>query len=266
METTADTFVPVPIPKLSTLRTAELLLRNPRMLLSRIHEGGEAARELPMQLVLLAGLGFACYGLILGLAHSPLMGLLAGPKLVFVGLGSLAICLPALHVFGKLLGNRARLSQGVGESLTAVATTGMTLLALCPVLLAFLKLVESTQGRYQYTVLGAAALLGFACLRGIWILYLALRDERRPTVHLAAWTLIFGLVGVQCAWVARPFVGAPTPDDHVQFLRPLEGTAFDALYRAAPRAVGIMLSECTQPSSETLVADGREAALPESRS
>lgn len=219
------------------LHTAELLLRTPEKLLEQVHAGGAATRELPARLILLAAIGFGAYGFIVGLAHSPLQGLLAAPKLVFVALGSLVVCLPALHVYGRLLGSEARLDEAVGEALTAIATAGMTLLALCPVLLVFTRILAPTLGVYLYTVLGAAGLLAFACLRGILVLFRAMRRADRPAFHLLAWTLIFGLVGLQCAWLVRPFIGAPSASDRVVLTRPLERTAFDALQRTVAGAV-----------------------------
>ncbi|MGC4121645.1 MAG: hypothetical protein QM765_45115 [Myxococcales bacterium] len=219
------------------LQTAELLLRSPDQLLDKVHQGGAATRDLPARLILLSAIGFGAYGFIVGLAHSPLQGLLAAPKLVFVALGSLVICLPALHVYGRLLGSKARLDEAIGEALTAIATAGMTLLALCPVLLVFTRVIAPTLGVYLYTILGAAALLAFACLRGILVLYQAMRRGRRPAFHLFAWTAIFGLVGLQCAWLIRPFIGAPSDTKQLVLTRPLERTAFDALQRTAVKAV-----------------------------
>jgi hypothetical protein len=229
------------------LQTAELLLRSPAKLLERIHEGGEITRELPVQLVLLSAVGFGAYGFVVGLARSPLMGALAAPKLIFVALGSLVICLPALHVYGRLLGSRAGLREAIGEALTAIATAGMTLLALCPVLLVFTQVIAPTLGAYLYTVLGAATMLAFACLRGIWVLFGAMRRQSRPAWHLLAWATMFGLVGLQCAWLARPFIGAPSPDSQVVLLRPLERTAFDAVYRTASNAFETALSDRSAP-------------------
>lgn len=235
MEATLPAVAPAASPRL--LQTAELLLRSPEQLLERVHQGGPITRELPARLVLLSAVGFGAFGFIVGLARSPLMGVLAAPKLVFVALGSLVVCLPALHVYGRLLGSRARLDEAIGEALTAIATAGMTLLALCPVLLVFTRIIAPTLGVYLYTVLGAAALLAFACLRGIWVLFLAMRRGARPAFHLLAWTAIFGLVGLQCAWLARPFIGAPSVDPKLVVVRPLERTAFDALYKTAVSAV-----------------------------
>ncbi|HEY3445369.1 MAG TPA: hypothetical protein VGK67_03350 [Myxococcales bacterium] len=230
------------------LQTAELLLRTPDKLLDQVHEGGAATRELPARLILLSAIGFGAYGFIVGLARSPLQGLLAAPKLVFVALGSLVICLPALHVYGRLLGSKARLDEAVGEALTAIATAGMTLLALCPVLLVFTRIIAPTLGVYLYTILGAAALLAFACLRGIFVLFRAMRRGDRPAFHLLAWTALFGLVGLQCAWLVRPFIGAPSATPQALVLtRPLERTAFDALQRTASSAIETALSDRVAP-------------------
>ena len=87
------------------LTTVDLLLRRPLTLLERIREDGDDLRELPLHLTVIAVAGFAVFGFLLGLTHSPLWGLVAAPKLVLVGLGTAALCLPALYVYGRLLGN-----------------------------------------------------------------------------------------------------------------------------------------------------------------
>jgi hypothetical protein len=212
----------------SFLETAESLLREPEDLLERLNAEPEHQATLLLQLVLITALGFGAFGFVLGLDRSVWMALLAAPKLVFVGLGSLAICLPALHVYGRLLGSRSTALQTAGEGLTAMAVTGLTLLALCPVLLAFSHLTDGTRGGYFDVVLGACALASFAGLRGLILLYRASGEAGRPTQHLLAWAAILGLVGLQSAWLIRPIVGRPG-EEHLALLRPLERTAFVAL-------------------------------------
>ncbi len=227
-------------------QTVEMLLRNPRSLLAMIREGADDGRELTLQLIVLSALGFGAFGFVVGLTHSAWMGLLAAPKLIFVGLGSFVVCLPALYVYGRFLGNRSSVQAVVGEALTAIATAGMTLLALCPVLLVYQQLAARTLGGYLYSVIGAAVLISFACLRGISVLLSAFREAGRPVLHLFAWTLLFGLVGMQCAWIVRPFVGTPTGE--LTLLRPLERTAFDSVYRTTTSAIETAFSPRQAPS------------------
>jgi cytochrome bd-type quinol oxidase subunit 1 len=219
-----------PVPALpasaSILRTAELLLRNPVAVLAQVQAGGPELRELPLRLALCALAGFGLFGFLLGFTRSPLAGLAAAPKLMIVGLGSLAVCLPALHVYGRLLGARGSPLQSVCEALVALATTGLTLLGLCPVWLAFSNAVNHPPTGYFHVMLGSLAFLGLAALRGVWVLVRALRLQGRTVVHLLAWTALYGLVGIQMAWVVRPFVG--TPGSPVVAFRPLESSGLDA--------------------------------------
>jgi hypothetical protein len=213
-------------------RTAEVLLKHPSRLIASIDSGGERIRELPLQLTILAVIGFASFGLVLGLTHSAQVALVASPKLVLVGLGSLAVCLPALYVYGRLLGNDSTLLQVVCEALTALATTGLTLVALCPVWLAYLSLVNRPPYGYFYVMIGSVVFLSLAGLRGVWVLFRALCAANRAWMHLAAWAAIYGLVGLQGSWILRPFVGTPhdVPEGFVM-VRPLERTAFDSVHR-----------------------------------
>jgi hypothetical protein len=215
------------------LPTAEQLLRSPSTLMARIHGGREDLRPLPAQLAAISVIGFAAFGFLLGLTHSPLSGLLAAPKLVLVGLGSLAVCLPAFHVYGRLLGNDGTPLQVVCEALAALAATGLTLLALCPVWLAFARLTDTHPFGYFHLMAGCVAFLILAGLRGSLVLSRSLAKQKRKLAHLICWTLLYGLVGIQSAWVMRPFVGRPGPDEGTVVLRPLERSAFDAAVRLA---------------------------------
>ncbi|XXF78031.1 hypothetical protein P2318_34040 [Myxococcaceae bacterium GXIMD 01537] len=211
----------------SFLRTAEALLRHPSTVMDEVRAGGPGLRELPLRLTVVALAGFGAFGFLLGLTRSPLSGLVAAPKLMLVGLGSLAVCLPALHVYGRLLGARVTALQAVCEALVALATTGLTLLGLCPVWLAFCNAVNHPPTGYFHVMLGSIAFLGVAALRGVWVLVQGLRAQGRTVLHLAAWTAVYAMVGVQMAWVVRPFVGTPNGEGLV-LLRPLERSAFDA--------------------------------------
>ncbi len=218
--------IPALPPSASILRTAELLLRNPSAVLAQVQAGGPELRELPLRLTVCALAGFGVFGFLLGFTRSPLAGLAAAPKLMLVGLGSLAVCLPALHVYGRLLGARISALQAVCEALVALATTGLTLLGLAPVWLAFANTVNHPPTGYFHVMLGSLGFLGVAALRGVWVLVKGLRAQSRTVIHLLAWTALYGMVGVQMAWVVRPFVG--NPGSATVVIRPLESSAFDA--------------------------------------
>jgi hypothetical protein len=210
--------------------TLDLLLRNPSALLVRIHQGSDV-RDLPLHLTLIAAAGLGAFGLMLGLSRSILWGLVAAPKLVLVALGTVALCLPALYVCGRVVtGSDSRPLEVVCEVLVAMASAALTLFALCPVWLVFAGLVARPPWGYFHVMLGAVALLALAGARGAWILVRSLRSNGRPVLHLVAWTLLYGLVGIQAAWVARPFVGNPASRDANALFRPLEGSAFDATH------------------------------------
>jgi hypothetical protein len=222
----APPSVPALPPSASILRTAEILLRNPSAVLAQVQAGGPELRDLPLRLTVCALAGFGVFGFLLGFTRSPLTGLAAAPKLMLVGLGSLAVCLPALHVYGRLLGARISALQAVCEALVALATTGLTLLGLAPVWLAFANTVNHPPTGYFHIMLGSLGFLGVAALRGVWVLTKALRSQSRTVIHLLAWTALYGMVGVQMAWVVRPFVG--NPGSATVVIRPLESSAFDA--------------------------------------
>ncbi|SEK91527.1 hypothetical protein SAMN05444354_10359 [Stigmatella aurantiaca] len=252
---------PLALAPTGMLRTAELLLRNPSALIAQVQAGGPELRELPLRLAVCALAGFGAFGFLLGFTRSPLAGLAAAPKLMLVGLGSLAVCLPALHVYGRLLGARLSALQAVCEALVALGTTGLTLLGLCPVWLVFANTVNHPPTGYFHVMLGSLVFLGFAALRGIWVLVEALRLQGRTVLHLLAWTALYGMVGMQMAWVVRPFVG--TPGSPTVAFRPLESSAFDAattllrsnldsLDGGRPEPESLEFSTETSPAQESL--------------
>jgi hypothetical protein len=255
-ESPAPTLAPEPsapsVPALPAsagiLRTAELLLRSPSALLAQVQAGGPELRELPLRLAVCALVGFGAFGFLLGFTRSPLAGLAAAPKLMLVSLGSLAVCLPALHVYGRLLGARISALQAVCEALVALATTGLTLLGLCPVWLAFSNAVNHPPTGYFHVMLGSVGFLGVAALRGVWVLVKALRLQGRTVLHLLAWTALYGMVGVQMAWVVRPFVG--NPGSPTVAIRPLESSAFDAAGTLLRSNVDSLTGEWRPRSSE----------------
>ncbi|MGI5863917.1 MAG: hypothetical protein ACOX6T_17935 [Myxococcales bacterium] len=206
--------------------TTDTLLRAPERLLARVAEG-DRVEALPAQLVLIALSGFGLFGFVLGMTRSLLPGVVSSVKLGFVGLGALAVCIPALHVYGRILGSKASPQQTVCEALTALATTGMTLVAMTPIWLVFTYFTSS----YPLTMLGSIVALGLAGVRGMVVLMRAAKARGRRVAHLAVWTAIYGLVGLQLAWIVRPFVGAPDSHDELVLYRPLERTAFDAVSR-----------------------------------
>lgn len=206
---------------------AEALLRNPGSVVERLDLRSPERRRMALPLVALALVGFAAFGFVLGLTRDALTGLLSAPKLVLVGVGSLAISVPALHVYGRLLGSGSDALQSAGEALVALATTGLWLLGLCPVWLVFANLVDTPVTGYFKVMLGAIAFLALAAGRGLWVLISALRARGRTVLHLTAWTALYAMVGIQMAWVLRPFVGNPGAP-RGEWLRPIESSAFDA--------------------------------------
>jgi hypothetical protein len=64
----------------------------------------------------------------------------------------------------------------------------------------------------------------------------ALTTARRGTGLLQLWVVIYGLVGVQMAWILRPFVG--NPERPLSIFRPIGGSFFEGLMHALERFAG----------------------------
>ena len=144
---------------------------------------------------------------------------------------SWGVCLPALYILWAAKQREVGIAHCMSATAEAIATTGMTLLALCPVWLAYAHLVGGPPNAYFHVMLGAVAFLAFAGVRGTAVLLGALRLQKRAALHLAAWTLLYGMVGLQAAWMLRPFVGTPTDTSgKLALFRPLDRSAFDATW------------------------------------
>lgn len=144
--------------------------------------------------------------------------LISGAKVPLLLLVTYGLSLPSFFVLNTLLGLRADFPAVLTGLTSAQAVFTLVLLALAP-----------------YTVLGYASTAdhGSAVLFNGLIFAVAslaaqthLRRHYRPLIHreprhrtlLRLWLIVYVFVGIQTAWMLRPFVGHP--DLPVQFFRP----------------------------------------------
>ncbi len=150
---------------------------------------------------------------------------------------SFAVALPSFFVLNTLLGVR----EDFGEALRAVAgaqaTLTIVLASLAPLTLWF----YASTTNYDQAVLwnGLMFLIAAAAAQ------VALRRSYRPLIArnrrhrplMWAWGVCFAFVGIQAAWVLRPFIGKP--DEPVQFFRDsMWGNAYVEILEKILRAAG----------------------------
>lgn len=186
-------------------------------------------------LVLTTVLFSAAYGAILGLFQPGIQTLFAAAKLPVVVLGTALLCTPTFYVFNGILGSRFTFRQTLAAVLWLSGAVALVLVAFAPIAGFF---TVSTRGPGFLTFLHVAVFV-IAAGYGIRTLdtarrYLGHLDGTHTPIHggfLFLWFLILLFVGLQMAYVLRPFL-EPLPD-HRFFLG--ERGLFTESFGAGPR-------------------------------
>lgn len=207
--------------------------------------GGLSARRIAG---LMLGLGGA-YGFFMGwyaLRSQGAGGLLqlcaSTAKLPLLFAGTLAVTFPSLYVFGTLAGSEMDLRR----QMRAVSEWIVVMLAVAASLGPILGFFTLSTDSYAFIVLLNVLFLGIAGVSGVAALARRVRAtpsndglpvKARAGSVLVLWIVLFGLVGMQMAWVLRPFIGAP--DTPFALFRPTESNAFAAVLRTLGRLLGV---------------------------
>jgi hypothetical protein len=138
-------------------------------------------------------------------------------KVPFLIMTTFALSMPSFYVINTLLGLRNDFPRVIRALMTTQAGLTVILTSLSP-LTAFWYVSGSD---YQPAILFNGAMFAVASFGAQWML----RREYEPLIRrdpkhrwmLRAWIFIYVFVGVQMAWVLRPFVGDPRAP--VQFFR-----------------------------------------------
>lgn len=136
------------------------------------------------------------------------------PLLLFatfvVGFGS-------FFTLSTLLGLRDDLGEVVRALFATQAGVAVVLASLAP----FTGLWYASTGVYETAPLFNAGMFAIASFAGQWLLRAYYRPliqkNRRHRWMLWTWMITYAFIGIQMAWVLRPFVGSP--DLEVQFFR-----------------------------------------------
>ncbi len=119
------------------------------------------------------------------------------------------ICLPNFFVLNTILGLRDDFASACRAVFIAQATMAATLAALAPVTAAFYAL----DLRYSSAVVlsGCVFLIGALAAQTTLTRHYAplIAKDPRHRIALRTWIALYIFVGIQAAWVMRPYVGAP---------------------------------------------------------
>jgi len=134
----------------------------------------------------------------------------SGLKVPLLLLATFAISLPSFFVLNTLLGVRADFPEAVRALVSSQAGLTVVLAALAP----YTLLWYASSGSYQWAILFNGLMFAVATFAAQGLLRRCYRPlvARRPQHRwlLRLWLLLFAFVGVQMAWVLRPFVGDPS--------------------------------------------------------
>jgi hypothetical protein len=158
-------------------------------------------------------------------------------KVPFLLLATFAVSLPSFLVLNVLFGLRDDLGQVVRALAAAQAGVGIVLASFAPVTVFW----NISFNDYQIAVLYNAAIFAVASFAGQWLLrgYYRPLIARRPRHRqlMRAWLGVYAFVGIQMAWVLRPFVGDPLAA--VRFFREdAWGNAYVVVWRLIAGVLG----------------------------
>jgi hypothetical protein len=136
------------------------------------------------------------------------------PLLLFA---TFVLSLPSFFVTNTLLGLRGDFPRVIRALLSTQAGLTVILSALAP----FTAFWYASGSAYQPAILFNGLMFGVASFSAQWMLrrsYAPLLEANpRHRVMLRIWLVIYVFVGIQMAWVLRPFIGDPLAP--VQFFR-----------------------------------------------
>ncbi len=195
------TFQPMAEGK-SPVLLVEALLKYPGRIIHELQHNWRAA--LTCWLLILALLGMAMYGVVVGSFSGGTQMLIAPAKLALGTLLSVLICLPSLYIFACLGGIDARLRTVSGVLFAAVGLGALLLIGFAPVAWIFSQSTDSVAFMGTLHLILWAIGMSFG-LRLIEAMGRLLSGSARS--HMKLWGLIFVAVCLQMTTTLRPIVG-----------------------------------------------------------
>ena len=148
-----------------------------------------------------------------------------------------ALSLPSFFVLNTLFGLRGDFAVALRAVIATQAGLAVILASLAPLTVVWYLSSE----RYSAAIAFNGLLFAIASFSAQWIL----RDYYRPLIQknrrhrwmLRIWAVLYTFVGIQMAWVLRPFIG--DPNSRVQFFREETwGNAYLVVFQVVTRALG----------------------------
>lgn len=126
---------------------------------------------------------------------------------------TVAVALPSFFVLNSLLGLRDDFRQSVRGVIAAQAGMTIVLLSLAPLTLFVYSFLEPGRKNYQLAVMFNACAFGISSIAAQLLLHryyapLVARNPRHRKM-MTIWIVTYAFVGIQCAYILRPFIGDP---------------------------------------------------------
>jgi hypothetical protein len=217
----------------SVLALAGDVIRRPELLLA-VCEDDRTFQAIAPKLLLIAGVGLALFGCVVGSYRGGIQVLYAALKMpLLIGI-PLVVGLPAVRTFWAGAGASTTWRKVGLSGLVGAARIGVLASALGPLL----ALAYSVQLPYHLAVLLLAASLIAAGLPGLTVVSTAIGEATaHRTLARVCSLALMGLLAAQTGWILRPFVARPTAE--VAFLRPMEEDIFSALLASGASSIGL---------------------------
>jgi hypothetical protein len=199
-------------------------------------EDGYTAKKLARLGLMVAAFGIT-YGAVMGsfggvLGERFLQVVYSAVKVPLLLLGTFVLSLPSFFVVNTLFGLRSDFTHSLRALLATQAGLTIILASFAP----FTILWYASSSNYRGAILFNTLMFGCASFTAQWLLrrFYEPLIKRNPQhrLLLRAWLVIYAFVGIQMAWVLRPFIGYP--DAPTQFFRQ------DAWGNAYVRLAGIL--------------------------
>ena len=181
----------------------EALLKYPGRIIHELQHNWRV--ELSSWLLVLALLGMALYGVVVGSFSGGPQMWIAPAKLALGTLLSVLICLPSLYIFACLGGIDARLRTVSGVLFAAVGLGALLLIGFAPVAWIFSQSTDSVafMGALHLMLWGIGISFGLRLIEAMGRL---LTGSARS--HLKLWGLIFVVVCLQMTTTLRPIIAS----------------------------------------------------------
>jgi hypothetical protein len=181
----------------------EALLKYPGRIIHELQHNWRV--ELSSWLLVLALLGMALYGVVVGSFSGGPQMWIAPAKLALGTLLSVLICLPSLYIFACLGGIDARLRTVTGVLFAAVGLGALLLIGFAPVAWIFSQSTDSVafMGALHLMLWGIGISFGLRLIEAMGRL---LTGSARS--HLKLWGLIFVVVCLQMTTTLRPIIAS----------------------------------------------------------